>query len=215
MTRSEAGRKGAVALQNRLIKEYNEHPNFCKLCGKKIELVDGMTPGKARSRKFCSPECKNKNQSNIMAGNTIWKWNEFYGNYQKIRNDRPCIVCGNPLGKNAKKFCSTKCERDFLYNEYIKKWKAGEKDGIRCEYQISDHIKHYIHDKYENKCCKCGWHEINPYTNKTPLEIHHKDGDYKNNKEDNLELLCPNCHSLTATYKNSNKNGRKARKKYT
>ena len=38
---------------------------------------------------------------------------------------------------------------------------------------------------------------------------------YKNNNEDNLILLCPNCHSLTSTYKGANLNhGRKSRKKY-
>ena len=34
--------------------------------------------------------------------------------------------------------------------------------------------------------------------------------------EDNLDLICPNCHSLTATYKGANKgNGRKDREKYS
>lgn len=30
-----------------------------------------------------------------------------------------------------------------------------------------------------------------------PLELHHKDGDPKNNALENLELLCPNCHAQT------------------
>ena len=67
-------------------------------------------------------------------------------------------------------------------------------------------------EKYQNRCSLCGWGEINPTTKKTPLEIEHIDGNYKNNKEDNLLLLCPNCHSLTPTYKALNKgNGRKDR----
>jgi len=28
------------------------------------------------------------------------------------------------------------------------------------------------------------------------LELHHIDGNHKNNKKANLQLLCPNCHSL-------------------
>ena len=56
---------------------------------------------------------------------------------------------------------------------------------------------------------------VNPYTNISPLEIEHIDGNYLNNLESNLILLCPNCHSLTATYKGANKNGRKSRKKYS
>jgi hypothetical protein len=33
-----------------------------------------------------------------------------------------------------------------------------------------------------------------------PLELEHKDGNPINNKLDNLELLCPNCHAQTSTY---------------
>ena len=84
------------------------------------------------------------------------------------------------------------------------------------KYQISGHIVHYLKDKYNNKCARCGWHEINPITGKSPLEVEHIDGNYMNNKEENLILLCPNCHSLTPTYKGLNiGKGRKERKKYS
>ena len=63
--------------------------------------------------------------------------------------------------------------------------------------------------KFDNKCSNCGWNEINIYTNNIPLEVEHIDGNSKNNKEENLTLLCPNCHSLTETYKGANRgNGR-------
>lgn len=53
----------------------------------------------------------------------------------------------------------------------------------------------------------------NIYTNNIPLEIEHIDGNYLNNKEENLILICPNCHSLTSTYKGANiRFGRKERK---
>ena len=61
------------------------------------------------------------------------------------------------------------------------------------------------HKYCSNKCCKCGWHEINPYTNTIPLEIDHIDGNAENNSEDNLQLICPNCHSLTSTYRGANR----------
>ena len=61
---------------------------------------------------------------------------------------------------------------------------------------------------------RCGWCEINPTSGKIPLEIEHIDGNYKNNTEENLILLCPNCHSLTPTYRALNKgHGRKERYK--
>ena len=86
---------------------------------------------------------------------------------------------------------------------------------MRGDYQISMHIKTYLFKKFDSKCARCGWSEINPYTNNIPLEIEHIDGNYKNNSESNLILLCPNCHSLTSTYKGANvEHGRKSRSKY-
>jgi hypothetical protein len=37
-----------------------------------------------------------------------------------------------------------------------------------------------------------------------PLEVHHMDGDKTNNQLSNLQILCPNCHALTDTYKTKN-----------
>lgn len=90
----------------------------------------------------------------------------------------------------------------------------GNENGLKGSCQISGHIKRYLFEKYDNKCARCGWSEINKYTNNIPLEIEHIDGNYLNNNEDNLILICPNCHSLTATYKGANRgHGRKERRK--
>ena len=46
----------------------------------------------------------------------------------------------------------------------------------------------------EDKCELCG---VSEWLNvKLPLELHHKDGDHFNNDLDNLQILCPNCHSI-------------------
>ena len=125
-----------------------------------------------------------------------------------------CLNCNKEIKVNNK-YCSNICQKEFEYKKYITQWKNNEVNGLKGEYQISNHIKTYLFNKYKNKCARCGWGEINTYTNKIPLEVEHIDGNYSNNLEDNLILLCPNCHSLTSTYKGANlKNGRKARKKY-
>lgn len=125
-----------------------------------------------------------------------------------------CINYNKPINKRSK-YCSNKCQKEYQYKTYINKWKNNQSNGMRGEYQISSYIKTYLFNKYNNKCARCGWGEINKYTNKIPLEIEHIDGNYKNNKEENLILLCPNCHSLTSTYKGANLNkGRKSRNKY-
>lgn len=130
-----------------------------------------------------------------------------------------CLNCQKELNQGSSsthKFCNNKCQADYYHAQWIKRWKDGKETGIRGYYGISVHIKKFILEKYDKKCALCGWNKINPYTNTLPLEIDHIDGDYKNNKEENLILLCPNCHSLTSTYKGANKGkGRKNRKKYT
>ena len=126
-----------------------------------------------------------------------------------------CRNCNKEI-KNKNKYCSVKCQKEYEYMNFIKKWKEGETSGMRGEYQLSMHIKTYLLEKYNNQCARCGWGETKQYTGKIPLEIEHIDGNYKNNKEENLIVLCPNCHSLTSTYKGANYNhGRKTRKKYT
>lgn len=131
------------------------------------------------------------------------------------RKVRYCLNCGKLLNNRQTKYCSNICQTDYQYKQYINRWKLGEETGLSGEYGISQHIRRYLMNKYSCKCQLCGWGKVNPYTNTIPLEIHHIDGDYKNNNEDNLQLLCPNCHALTETYKSHNKNGRKPRAKYS
>ncbi len=60
----------------------------------------------------------------------------------------------------------------------------------------------------ENKCEICGlteWRE-------KPIicQLHHIDGNHNNNSLDNLQILCPNCHSQTDNYcGQANKNNKK------
>lgn len=125
-----------------------------------------------------------------------------------------CLNCNKEI-KKSNKYCSNKCQKEYEYKSYIEEWKTNRVTGLKGEYQISNHIKTYLFNKYNKKCAKCGWGETNKFTRKIPLEVEHIDGNYKNNNEDNLILLCPNCHSLTSTYKGANlNNGRKTRNKY-
>lgn len=59
---------------------------------------------------------------------------------------------------------------------------------------------------FEKKCYNCNLTEW--LGNPMPLELEHKNGDNKDNRIENLTLLCPNCHALTSTYRGKNKNGR-------
>lgn len=129
---------------------------------------------------------------------------ESFGRRRKCRGF--CENCGRPLeSKNSKKYCSVKCQTEKQYKDYVERWKNGEEDGLNGKYGISGHIRRYLFEKYNCACQICGWNEVNPISGKVPLQIHHIDGDCLNNKEENLQLLCPNHHSLTETFGNLNK----------
>lgn len=60
----------------------------------------------------------------------------------------------------------------------------------------------------QRKCYKCG---ISEWLGKQlSLELEHKNGDRYDNRIENLELLCPNCHSLTLTYRGRGKGKNKS-----
>lgn len=126
-----------------------------------------------------------------------------------------CLNCKRELtgSKKNNKYCNATCQQEYEHKIYIERWKTGKETGASGTYQISRHIRQYLFDKYNSSCCECGWNKENLFTHLVPLEIHHKDGDHSNNSEDNLVLLCPNCHALTENFR-SRGNGRENRKKY-
>lgn len=127
-----------------------------------------------------------------------------------------CVNCGKEIvDKNhtKRKYCCINCQLEYQQKVWEEKWLSGEISGF-CETDnwggIPDRIRTYLFKKYDSKCAVCGWGKRNEFTGRIPLEVEHIDGDYKNNRPDNLTLLCPNCHSLTKTYRGANRgNGRK------
>lgn len=77
---------------------------------------------------------------------------------------------------------------------------TGKYDGTYKGHKLKERL---IQEGYkEERCEKCGLTEW--LGNPIPLQLHHKDGNHDNNLLENLEILCPNCHSLTDTYAGKN-----------
>ncbi|MFI5985858.1 HNH endonuclease [Streptomyces sp. NPDC051555] len=59
----------------------------------------------------------------------------------------------------------------------------------------------------QERCTMCGI-EARWLGEPLSLEVDHIDGDWRNNRADNLRFLCPNCHSTTDTYRGRGKGRR-------
>lgn len=129
-----------------------------------------------------------------------------------------CLLCGNPRSeessrRNRGQYCSNKCYQEHKYKLYIERWLQGKETGNKkSDGSLRAYVRRYVLEQAQNCCSRCGWNDVNPYSGKVPLTINHIDGNPFNSCVANLEVLCPNCHSLTEHYGILNKgNGRKFR----
>ncbi len=123
-----------------------------------------------------------------------------------------CPICGKEPKRSCYKYCSNACQQEFQYRVYIERWKSGEEKGLNTLGTVSPYIKKYLRRKFGDKCCLCKWSKINLKTGQAPLVADHIDGNWRNNTESNLRLICPNCDALTPTYAGLNRgSGRKNR----
>lgn len=153
-------------------------------------------------RKFCSSSCSAK-YNNVRKEKKL-KLNTLVEKKNRVQNRKPkrvgvCKNCDQIIVKsdgrslNRTKFCNQSCS-----NEFRLKSRMENNPSIKT-------IKTYLRKLYGNKCMECGWCKVNPISGKVPIEIEHIDGNSENNDLSNLKLLCPNCHSLTPTYKSLNR----------
>lgn len=196
---------------DRFVEAYNSNPTLCEQCKSPL-------PYEKRRNRFCGSSCA------AVVNNSLFPKRENLGLEEKrarriskisiapvIQIEAKkyhCKQCRIELTKNTQTFfCSSKCSEEYNRQKQFEKIENGEKVGVRP-------LKRYLIHKRGNRCESCGWDKVNPITDKCPIELEHIDGNSENNSLDNLKLLCPNCHSLTSTYKNLNKGkGRHIRRK--
>jgi hypothetical protein len=188
MNRSEAGSLGgkftAIIFRQQALDNYNTNPNYCKHCNNKIEVPDGAKIGPIRRKKFCDRSCAAK-----------------YNNKGRLKEFHKCKTCDNKVPKDSRTYCDV-CVED---GKHVRKIKHIE--DAKCLATIARYLRRTREHMCE--CCKNSEWNDKPI----PLESHHIDGNGDNNKDSNLQLLCPNCHAQTDTFKNKNTGkGRHARR---
>lgn len=102
---------------------------------------------------------------------------------QSCRKEIPCLTCGKPILRGLnKKTCSRSCSN--IHRTGVK-YKIGRpRDKAKTIYLL----KMRIVESRGGKCERCDYSRVEV------LQIHHKDRNRQNNKLENLELICPNCH---------------------
>lgn len=140
----------------------------------------------------------------------------FLGRTLSSSKNNHCKVCRADLKRNGsfgKSYCSHRCSLEDDFQGYITRWLAGEEPG-GTPGRLSRYVRRWVFAMRGRRCESCGWDKLHPKTGKAPLEINHIDGNSSNHAAENLEILCPNCHSLTQYHGSLNQGkGRKSRQK--
>lgn len=130
-------------------------------------------------------------------------------NLKKPRPKCRCASCPNAVKRPTDTFCSLHCQQEHRYEQYIDAWLSGRVSGGKSWCQMSAYVRRYLKRTRGERCEICGWAEVNPHTGTIPLHLDHIDGNWANNRPENLRLLCPNHHALTSNYGSRNRgNGR-------
>jgi len=113
--------------------------------------------------------------------NTFQKYAKLFGIYKPNQGLK---------GANKKKLCY------YNFNDVLK--------GKHPEYSRRRIKERLLKEGYKQwKCERCN--NSSWLKGKIPLELNHINGIHTDNKLENLELLCPNCHAMTDTYRGKNK----------
>jgi len=183
-----------------------------KIC--KCENCECNHNGEYGSGRFCSSKCargfstkSKRKEINVKTSQTLQGRNTKLESKGK-RKPHVCRWCNKAFVKGVSLGGHiVRCERnpDAITREMLREKKLIEQLSLPWESISNMRLKRLKVLKEQNgKCNKCGVSEWQGET--LTLELEHKDGNNKNNSRDNLEFLCPNCHSQTSTWRGRNKN---------
>ena len=174
----------------------NKKPIHVKCDTCQVELT--RTPSTLSKHNFCNHSCSAKFTNQIKP--------------KRIKQIKECLNCKKILSNRQIRYCSIQCQANHEYSVYIDNWKKELELGyVGKTKQLTKAIRKYMLIKNNNTCQECGWNKLHPIDNKPLVEIDHIDGDASNCTEANLRVLCPNCHSMTPTFRARNKNSSRDR----
>jgi hypothetical protein len=191
MSHSEAGRLGAEATRKKFaaerikkIQQYDLKPKLCRQCTGPIAY------DKRWYNVFCSHHCR-----------AIFYGSEKSKRLTKQWHCKSCHKEHHSVPFKTKKFCNMRCYNDNKLSKYITKFNKG---------MLSERntIKRCLTKLFGYKCFTCGLDRWQGH--KLSLELDHVDGNANNNMPSNLRLVCPNCHSITPTWKGRNRGSGRA-----
>lgn len=209
MYRCNCGREFKIDQHYDMHKPYCKGPKYCQNieCKKLLNHYQ---------QKFCSAACSAKvtvkgRRHTIETREKISKTLGGKGNIKQSTSiQNYCLNCLKPI-IYQNKYCNIYCQHEYKYKKSVEDWLKNPKKYTSPK----GFMKKWLIENGGEKCHRCGWNQKNKYTKKIPLEMHHEDGKWRNNSPENLDLVCPNCHSLTSTYRYGNKgHGRKAQREY-
>lgn len=116
-----------------------------------------------------------------------------------------CKTCGVVVPyrySSPNQYCSNKCQAEFGLRNRFDKWMKGEFHPLPNQ---PTSLKRLVIMRDGYKCSICG---ISKWNSKSiALELEHKNGNFQDNCQENVGLMCPNCHSQTDTFRGRNKKG--------
>ena len=182
-------------------------PSSRKFCDKHTSAYGtGQLYEKIPVEKSCKNESCGKSFITLNK-NKFFCARKCYNNWSKLnhpKDDSRQTICPKCSGEKAPysihcKFCYIEEKVQAKINTWLNgEWRGGS------DIKLSNTIRRYLLEQANYACCKCGFNTMHPADGQPVLEINHIDGDGANHLPSNLEVICPNCHSLTPNYRARN-----------
>jgi len=168
----------------------------CQYCGSEYYI----RPSRYEESKFCSRICHDKGKTYSDGRKRVSKEKVVAIRLKERLSVRDIAdrlnISYSTVARHVKAHPLTEKERRQINADKQKRKRWGD-----CKSKVSR--KRFLIEERGYRCERC---EIEKWQGKRiVMELNHIDGDTGNNRKDNLELLCPNCHSQTPTWCGRNK----------